>query len=253
MDLYLTRMSSSWYPQNADEIFFFFSLSESKHRVHAQVTRWGGRCWTSLEGSELQGNPSGEVPGSGVDILSWLPGVCPSIPVGPAGPVAIPVRNWLALQVSSSRAESGVVKLNLQSTSPHSDSPIWSSTSNQADTHTHHWLGGRGKAKMTRFAAFIKIIPGLSFGLCPSSHATLTKGNWSQGELLSLQSKNQEFVPAQSSRRPFLHPGLWLHFWAFTQLREHQFSQTVDCEKPVSARGAQTPSIITTTSFSSRP
>lgn len=118
--------------------FFFPHLYPNTGFMH----RWQGgeegvdRAWKY---QSSRGVPGREVPGSGADILPWPPGVCPSTPEGPAGPVATPHWNWLALQVSSSGAGSRVVKLNLQSTSPHSASPIWSSTSSQPDTHTIDW------------------------------------------------------------------------------------------------------------------
>lgn len=185
MGLCLTRMSSRGSPQNAAEPFPIPILTQ-------------GSCTGDKVGREvlIWRDPSSRQ-GSGAEILPWLPGLCPS--------ALWPCR--------SAAPELGAELCNPTCRA----APTLSQPCLIPGWHTP-WMG---KAEMARFAAFIKIIP--DFGLCPSSGATLTKGDLSQGELLVLQglysTKQQETLPSP------------LHFWAFTQLGEQQFSQTVECEK----------------------
>lgn len=129
------------------------------------------------------------------------------------------------LQLSSWEAVSKVVQLNLQSTSPHCRQPylILNFMSNHTDTH--YWLVGRGNLKNDHDCFFHENCSGPEFWSVPSL-CCLTKANLGQEGLLAFsadtkqqQSEKQEFVPTQSSKRPFIQSGLLLHFWVLTQLR----------------------------------
>lgn len=127
------------------------------------------------------------------------------------------------LQVSGWEPVSKVVQFNLQSTSPHSRQPCLIVNFMSNHTDRLYWLVGRGKEKLTTFAAFIKIILGQGFGLYPSSYSEkVSSSSWlKSADTKQQQSGKQWVVPTQSSKRPFFQSGLLLHFWVFTQLRDH--------------------------------